>query len=167
MVAELNKMNLSPAAKRALTVLMSQTSAAHMMALQTHNPLPAHDQRPQALDPSTLPGAGTFVSRWWAPQLFMSPQIVGDTLSIFDLSVSEDGRTATLNIVKSEKVHVGTTGETMNTAFGSLVVEEELTIDIASERPIVTNVRVAQMISDDDDVGARYFVPEPPPLQPA
>ena len=27
---------------------------------------------------------------------------------------------------------------------------------------VVTNVRVAQMISDDDDIVARYFVPNPP-----
>jgi len=72
-----------------------------------------------------------------------------------------------LKIVKSGQMYVGTT-DRINTAFGSVIVEEELTIDIASEQPSVTNVRVSQTFSDDDGIRARYLeatkpIPAAPP----
>ena len=168
-IAELGKLNLSPAAKRALSVLMCQSSAVHLMALQIHNEQPPNALRPQPLDPSTLPGAGAFVSRGQAPQLFVSPQIVRGILCIYDLSISGDGRTATLKLAKSGKINVGTDTERMNVAFGDLLVEEELTIDIASENPTVTNVRVSQTISDAGSLQERYLsetepIPAAPPF---
>ena len=170
-VARLNGLNLSPAAKRAISLLMSQSSGVHLMALQIHNQRPPHELRPQPLDPSTLPGAGTFVSRGQAPRLFPWPQIVGNATCIYDLSISGDGSTATLKTAKSGQMYVGTE-DRMNTAFGSVIVEEELTIDIASELPSVTNVRVSQTFSDDDGIHARYIeatkpIPAPPPAPPA
>ena len=60
----------------------------------------------------------------------------------------------------------------MNTYFGSVVVEEEVTVDLTAEVPTVTNVRVAQRFDDSSDLQARYLaetepIPAPPPVPPA
>ena len=162
-----------PKAKRALTILMSQASALPVLSMQMKFTVPPNDHRPQPLDPATLAGSSEFVSRGIAdPQLFMAQQIVDDVTSIFDLSVSEDGATATLKIVKSANLVVGTDEHKMKTHFGSVVVEEEVTVDLTTEVPTVTNVRVAQRFDDSSDLQARYLaetepIPAPPPVPPA
>ena len=162
-----------PKAKRALTILMSQASALPVLSMQMKFTVPPNDHRPQPLDTATLAGSSEFVARGITdPQLFMAQQIVDDVTSIFDLSVSEDGATATLKIVKSANLAVGTEESKMNTYFGSVVVEEEVTVDLTAEVPTVTNVRVAQRFDDSDDLEDRYLVetnpiPAPPPVPPA
>ena len=156
--AELNKLHLKPAARRAITELMSQASASTLMALQLQNPLPPNDLRENEVNPSSLPGAGAFVSRRPAPgDGFMSPQVVEAPSSIYDLSVSEDGTTATLKIVKCGRLVVGTDETKMETYFGSCVVEEELTIDLTKDVPEVTNVRLAQTVDESVDLLDRYL----------
>jgi hypothetical protein len=168
-----NQVVTTPKARRALSILMSQASALPVLSLQMKFPVAPNDHRPQPLDPSTLAGSGEFVSRGIAdPQLFMAQQVVDDVTSIFDLSVSEDGATATLKIVKSAKLAVGTDQDKMSTHFGSVVVEEEVTVDLTAAVPTVTNVRVAQRFDDSDDLEDRYLVetnpiPAPPPVPPA
>ena len=81
------------------------------------------------------------------------------------------GATATLKIVKSVNLALGTDGDKMSTYFGSVVVEEEVTVDLTAEVPTVTNVRVAQRFDDSDDLEDRYLVetnpiPAPPPVPP-
>lgn len=166
-LAELQKLNLSPAAKRALTMLMSQTSGAFLMKFQVNSPLPPHDLRQQELDPSTIPGGGAIVSRKNDFELFFSPQVVGNIQSVYDLNVSEDGKTATLKVVKTQTLNVGSDESRMFSSFGSVVVEQELTVDIASEVPSVTKVRVAQRVSDELDLHEKYMletapIPKPP-----
>jgi len=172
MLAELDKLKLSPAAKRALTILMNQASGAFLMNVQVNSSLPPHELRQQRVDPSTIPGAGVIVSRKNDFNLFFSPQMVGAIKCLYDLTVSEDGKTATLKIVKTEELDVGTDETRMYTTFGSSVVEQELTIDIASEVPSVTKVRVAQRISDQVDLHDKYVletepIPKPPEVPPA
>ena len=160
-----------PKAKRALTILMSQASALPVLSMQMKFTVPPNDHRPQPLDTATLAGSSEFVARGMTdPQLFMAQQIVDDVTSIFDLSVSEDGATATLKIVKSANLAVGTEESKMNTYFGSVVVEEEVTVDLTAEVPTVTNVRVAQRFDDSSDLQARYLaetepIPAPPPFR--
>ena len=104
------------------------------------------------------------------PELFFSRQLVDDSTSIYDLSVSEDGTTATLKIVKSAKMAVGTKDTNVKTHFGSVVVEEEVTVDLTAEVPTVTNVRVAQRFDDSFDLQERYLLetePVPAPQAPA
>ena len=167
-----NQVVTTPKARRALSILMSQASALPVLSMQMKYPVAPNDHRPQPLDPSTLAGSGEFVSRGIAdPQLFMAQQVVDDVTSIFDLSVSDDGATATLKIVKSANLALGTDGDKMSTYFGSVVVEEEVTVDLTAEVPTVTNVRVAQRFDDSDDLEDRYLVetnpiPAPPPVPP-
>ena len=146
----------TPKAKRALSILMSQASSLAVLAIQMKDTAAPNDLRPQPLDVSTLPGAGEFVSRSCNadPELFFSRQFVDDNTSIYDLSVSEDGATATLKIVKSAKMAVGTEDYNVKTHFGSVVVEEEVTVDLTAEVPTVTNVRVAQRFDDSEPVPA-------------
>ena len=154
-----------PKAKRALTILMSQASALPVLSMQMKFTVPPNDHRPQPLDTATLAGSSEFVARGITdPQLFMAQQIVDDVTSIFDLSVSEDGATATLKIVKSANLAVGTGAAKMNTSLGS--------VDLTAEVPTVTNVRVAQRFDDSSDLQARYQaetepIPAPPPVPPA
>ncbi len=59
----------------------------------------------------------------------------------------------------------------MKTHFGSVVVEEEVTMDLTAEFPTVTNVRVAQRFDDSSDLETRYLaetnpIPAPPPVPP-
>ncbi len=164
----------TPKAKRALSILMSQASALAVLAIQTKDTVAPNDLRPQPIDLSTLPGAGEFVSRSGDadPELFFARQFVDDITSIYDLSVSEDGATATLKIIKSGKMAIGTEDYNVKTHFGSVVVEEEVTVDLTAEVPTVTNVRVAQRFDDSDDLQNRYLVetnpiPAPPPVPPA
>ncbi|MBR1589138.1 MAG: hypothetical protein IJ658_12530, partial [Kiritimatiellae bacterium] len=172
-LAELDKLNLAPAAKRALTALMSQASALPMLGLQMHSAQPPHDLRRQPIDPSTLPGAGAFVSRKQTDMdEFLGVHLVDKLTSIYDLSVSEDGKTAVLKIVKGGRLVVGTEDATMESGFGSCIVEEELTIDLSTEVPTVTNVRLAQTFDDTADLQQRYLdatapIPAPPPIPPA
>ena len=165
-----NGLNLPPAAKRALSVLMSQASALPILDLQMKIPEPPNDGRPVPFDASALPGAGEFVSRGIStePGLFLAQQMMDRITSIFDLTISEDGRTATLKIVKGGQMLVGTDDDKMATHFGSAVVEEELTIDIASDPPTVRSVRVSQRFDASDDLKERYLqetAPIPPPPQ--
>ena len=162
----------TPKAKRALSILMSQASSLAVLAIQMKDTAAPNDLRPQPLDVSTLPGAGEFVSRSCNadPELFFSRQCVDDNTSIYDLSVSEDGATATLKIVKSAKMAVGTEDYNVKTHFGSVVVEEEVTVDLTAEVPTVTNVRVAQRFDDSFDLQERYLLetePVPAPQAPA
>ncbi len=169
-IGAFNDLNLPPAAKRALSVLMSQASALPLLGLQMKLPEPPNDGRPAPFDASALPGAGEFVSRGIStePGLFLAQQMLDRITSIFDLTISEDGRTATLKMVKGGQMLVGTDDDKMATHFGSVVVEEELTIDIASDPPIVRSVRVSQRFDALDDLKARYLqetAPIPPPPQ--
>ena len=162
----------APKAKRALSILMSQASSLAVLAIQMKDTVAPNDLRPQPLDVSALPGAGEFVSRSCNadPELFFSRQLVDDSTSIYDLSVSEDGTTATLKIVKSAKMAVGTKDVNVKTHFGSVVVEEEVTVDLTAEVPTVTNVRVAQRFDDSFDLQERYLLetePVPAPQAPA
>ena len=78
--------------------------------------------------------------------------------------------TATLKIVKSAKMAVGTKDVNVKTHFGSVVVEEEVTVDLTAEVPTVTNVRVAQRFDDSFDLQERYLLetePVPAPQAPA
>ena len=167
-LAEFNRLVTTPKARRALSILMSQASALPVLSHQMKVPMPPNDIRPQAVDTSALPGAGQFVSRGMDPELFLSNQVAGDITSIYALSVSADGKTALLNIAKSAKLLVGTTESKMHTHFGTMIVEEQLTIDLTAEIPTVTDVRVAQRISDQRDLEERYLeetarIPQPPP----
>ena len=171
-LAEFNRVVTTPKARRALSILMSQASALPVLSLQMKFPQPPNSMRPQPLDTGALPGAGEFVSRGMAdPALFIAQQVVDDITSIFDLTVSEDGTTATLKIVKSGKMVVGTADQNMHTYFGSVVVEEELTVDLTADVPTVTNVRTAQRFSDELDLMERYLaetepIPQPPAQPP-
>ena len=167
-------LNLPPAAKRALSVLMSQASALPVLDLQMKIPDPPNDGRPEPFDASSLPGGGEFVSRGIPrdPELFLSLQVADKISSIYDLTVSGDGTTATLKVVKSAQLLVGTEDSRMATHFGSVVVEEEMTVDIASETPTVRSVRVSQVFDVADDLHDRYLletapIPPPPPVPPA
>ena len=171
-VAELGKTVTDPKAKRALTILMSQASAIPVLSIQMRLLSPPNDRRHEVLDTAALPGSGEFVSRAEAdPELFFARQFLDEITSIYDLSVSEDGSSATLKIVKCGKMVVGTADYNMKTYFGSVVVEEEVTLDLAAEVPTVTNVRVAQRFDDTIDLLDRYLVetepiPAPPPVPP-
>lgn len=166
---EFDKVVTSPKARRAISILMSQTSVSVLSQLQAQNPVPGNDLRPQRLDTTTLPGAGAYVSRssTMPPDLFMSPILVLDPATANELSVSPDGRTATVKLYTIGKLLVGTEGDTMDKHFGSVVVEREYTIDLTAEDPVVTDVHVSQTFSDTTDLGMDGFVnsavPFPPP----
>ena len=109
-------------------------------------------------------GVGSFVTRAEMPELFSFPQIIGDLSSIFHLTVSEDGKTATLDMVKAGNVRICSETAT-NVPFGSFVVHEEVTIDIDAEVPVVTGVRLAQTISDVPGLAERYMQESDPNAQ--
>ena len=134
----------------------------------------AERRPPRAVRRILAAGRREFVSRGIPrdPELFLSLQVADKISSVYDLTVSGDGTTATLKVVKSAQLLVGTEDSRMATHFGSVVVEEEMTVDIASETPTVRNVRVSQVFDVADDLHDRYLretapIPPPPPDPPA
>ena len=150
---------------------MSQTSAAPLSQVQVQMPTPANDLRPQPLEAATLPGAGAYVSRssGMPPDLFMSPVMVIDPHSAYKVSVSPDGASATVTLSTIGTMTVGTDGDTMESHFGSVVVEREYVLDLAAENPVVTDVHVTQTFSDSTELNGTDHLnaSEPfPPLAP-
>ena len=60
---EFDRIVTSPKARRAISILMSQTSAPPLSQVQVQIAAPRNALRQQPLDTATLPGAGAFVSR--------------------------------------------------------------------------------------------------------
>lgn len=126
---EFDRIVTSPKARRAISILMSQTSAPPLSQVQVQMAAPRNALRQQPLDTSTLPGAGAFVSRSskMPPDLFLSPTMILDPQSAYKVTVSPEGMTATVTLSSVGQMVVGTEGDTMESHFGSVVVEREYT----------------------------------------
>lgn len=61
----------------------------------------------------------------------------------YDLTISEDGKTATLVISVKFDLATGA-GKQVNSAYGSVSYKGRYTIDISGAKPIVTNTQIAQ-----------------------
>ena len=173
-LGQFNNTIVDPKVRRGFSVLMSQASGSPVINMQMKATEPANDRRPRPFNPSAMPGAGEFVSLGLQNvdmELFLMPQPIFENTSYYDLAVSDDGKTATLVIAKAAKLCVGTDPYKMTTVYGSLVVEEKLTINLEGPNaPTVTDVRVAQRFSNDVDFGICYLqelpaVPQPPQPQ--
>ena len=94
-----------------------------------------------------------------------------DPQSVYKVTVSPEGTTATVTLSSIGQMVVGTEGDTMESHFGSVVVEREYTLDLTAENPVVTDVRVTQTFSDSTELNGtdhlNAFEPFPPRAIPA
>ncbi|MBQ6010892.1 MAG: hypothetical protein IJL17_20350 [Kiritimatiellae bacterium] len=139
-----------PNAQIAISSLMQQGASMPIVELQTHNPTPPTDTRPNPAQSFKAAGAEAFVNRGQIakPGLYAIPQIIDNPESRNELSVSPDGNTAVVKIVKTGDALVGVRiGDHAYDAMAKVETVEEVTLDITGDNPRVIAVRLGQKVA--------------------
>ena len=139
-----------PNAQIAISSLMQQGASMPVIELQTHNPTPPTDTRPNPAQSFRAAGAEAFVNRnqMAKPGLYAIPQIIDNPESRNELSVSPDGNTAVVKIVKMGDALVGVRiGDHAYDAMAKVETVEEVTLDITGDNPRVIAVRLGQKVA--------------------
>ena len=139
-----------PNAQIAISSLMQQGASMPIIELQNHNPTPPTDTRPDPAQSFKAAGAEAFVNRnqMAKPGLYAIPQIIDNPESRNELSVSPDGNTAVVKIVKMGDALVGMRiGDHAYDAMAKVETVEEVTLDITGDNPRVIAVRLGQKIA--------------------
>lgn len=139
-----------PNAQIAISSLMQQGASMPIIELQNHNPTPPTDTRPDPAQSFKAAGAEAFVNRNQIakPGLYAVPQIIDNPESRNELSVSPDGNTAVVKIVKTGDALVGVrVGDHAYDAMAKVETVEEVTLDITGDNPRVIAVRLGQKVA--------------------
>jgi hypothetical protein len=136
-----------PNSQKALSSLMHQGIAMHLIRLRIKQGTVPTARRPNPKNSYSQPGAEKFVNRTGNPALFQVPMIVENPTSRYELQLSDDGNTATVRLTWSGKINVGVTiNENLDT-FGNIDVTEEITLDLTGDNPRITDLHLGQKIS--------------------
>ena len=136
-----------PNSQKALSSLMHQGIAMHLIRLRIKQSTVPTARRPNPKDSYGQPGAEKFVNRTGNPALFQVPMIVEDPISRYELQLSDDGNTATVRLTWSGKINVGVTLKENLDTFGKIDVTEEITLDLTGDNPHITDLHLGQKIS--------------------
>ena len=136
-----------PNSQKALSSLMQQNMAMHLIRLRIKQGTVPTARRPNPKDSYGQPGAEKFVNRTRNPALFQVPMIVENPASRYELQLSDDGNTATVRLVWSGKINVGVTIKENLDTFGKIDVTEEITLDLTGDNPRITDLHLGQKIS--------------------
>ena len=136
-----------PNSQKALSSLMQQNMAMHLIRLRIKQGTVPTARRPNPKDSYGQPGAEKFVNRTRNPALFQVPMIVENPASRYELQLSDDGNTATVRLTWSGKINVGVTIKENLDTFGKIDVTEEITLDLTGDNPRITDLHLGQKIS--------------------
>ena len=136
-----------PNSQKALSSLMQQNMAMHLIRLRVKQGTVPTARRPNPKNSYGQPGAEKFVNRTGNPALFQVPQIVENPTSRYELQLSDDGNTATVRLTWSGKINVGVTIKEDLDTFGNIDVTEEITLDLTGDNPRITDLHLGQKIS--------------------
>lgn len=136
-----------PNSQKALSSLMQQGMAMHLIRLRIKQGTVPTARRPNPENSYSQPGAEKFVNRTGNPALFQVPMIVENPISRYELQLSDDGNTATVRLTWSGKINVGVTIKENLDTFGKIDVTEEITLDLTGDNPRITDLHLGQKIS--------------------
>ena len=77
-------------------------------------------------------------------ELFDKTLVTGNLSMHFDLMVSPDGNTATINIGCQDKIF---TGDRDEATCGTLKLQQKITLDLRPDIPVITDVKLSQIIN--------------------
>ena len=131
-------------AQKALTVLMNQSGPGDILQFTNHLPVPGRN----GMEPlHELPGADLFANRDMTTGLYPT-QIFGPSMS-FGLDMAKDGRSAVVTLTLDARLEAGDGVRVpgRDTTFGTVQIQERITVDLTPETPVVTDVAFAQRLA--------------------
>ena len=128
-------------AQKAVSVLMNQSGPADMLRFTNKIPVDGKDA-PENLH--ELPGADRFAHRDMTTGLY--PTMLLNPHMSFALETAPDGRSATVTIGLDCTLEGGDGGQGAGASFGNVRMQERISIDLAPETPVVTDVAFAQQL---------------------
>lgn len=133
-------------AQKAVSCLMHQGGFSDLtMSMMKHPIYPEDGGDPQDL--STLPGANLFFQRDMREDtaVFDKQQFDPNQALHYDLEVSPDGNTAVVTMRMESRVMMGHRAD-VDEGFGQIRISQKLTFDLTPEVPVVTDVKLSQII---------------------
>ena len=120
---------------------MNQSGPGDMLRFTNKIPADGKDA-PENLH--ELPGADRFAHRDMTTGLY--PTMLLNPHMSFALETAPDGRSATVTIGLDCTLEGGDGGQAAGASFGNVRMQERISIDLAPETPVVTDVAFAQQL---------------------
>ena len=120
---------------------MNQSGPGDMLRFTNKIPADGKDA-PENLH--ELPGADRFAHRDMTTGLY--PTMLLNPHMSFALETAPDGRSATVTIGLDCSLEGGDGGQAVGASFGNVRMQERISIDLAPETPVVTDVAFAQQL---------------------
>ena len=135
----------NPAMRRGLSSIMHQTSILAFTSLSNRGPLPSTSRNKTGIDSKNLHGIEKIVSRDATSGKYM--MMTTDTKQgepiRYDLTVSEDGESATLTVSERSNLVAGA-GRNDLAVYGTVKNTMSFHIDMTGEKPVITATCIAQ-----------------------
>jgi hypothetical protein len=131
----------SEKAQKAVSILMHQGVFGDIFTTQLKAPTSAEN----GIEPVELhdtAGGRMFLQR--DMEVFEKTLVSGNLDMHFDLMVSPDGNTATINIACQDEIF---TGDRNEATCGTLQLRQKITLDLRPDIPVVTDVKLSQSIN--------------------
>ncbi|MBR1836237.1 MAG: hypothetical protein IJ783_03015, partial [Kiritimatiellae bacterium] len=128
-------------AQKAVSVLMNQSGPGDMLQFSNMLPVAGKDGMENLHE---LPGADRFAHRDMTTGLY--PTMLFNSHMSFALETAPDGRSATVTIGLDCTLEGGDGGQDAGASFGNVRMQERISIDLAPETPVVTDVAFAQQL---------------------
>ena len=128
-------------AQKAVSILMHQGVFGDIFTTQLKAPTSAEN----GIEPVELHDtAGGRMLLQRDMELFDKTLVTGNLSMHFDLMVSPDGNTATINIGCQDKIF---TGDRDEATCGTLKLQQKITLDLRPDIPVITDVKLSQIIN--------------------
>ena len=134
-----------PAMRRGLSTILHQVAVLAFTSLSNRAPLPSTSQYKSGIDSLNLPGIEKMVSRDATSgkyTMMTTDKKEGEPIR-YDLTVSEDGESATLTVTDTSNLVTGT-GKNELAVYGTVKSTMSFQINMTGEKPVITATCIGQ-----------------------